>query len=142
MNDIIIRSITRLVIPFIQVYGIFVVLNGHISPGGGFAGGAMIGTSLVLYTLVFGIDKSKKKFSHRVSEIAESGGLLFYVFIGLVGMITAGSYLSNQAAGFSLGEAGSLLSGGVIPLLMIAIGIKVASTFITLFHTLIEEEVL
>ena len=140
MNDIIVRSITRIVIPFIQLYGIYIILHGHISPGGGFSGGALIGSSLILYTLVFGVQKAKKKFSHRMSEISESGGLLLYLFVGVLGIMFAGSFLTNKEAGFPLGEFGSLFSGGVIPILMIGIGVKVASTMITLFHVLIEEE--
>ncbi|HKL47798.1 MAG TPA: MnhB domain-containing protein, partial [Candidatus Izemoplasmatales bacterium] len=127
MNDIIIKNITRIVIPFAQVYGIFIILNGHISPGGGFAGGAIIGTSLILYTLVFGREKGEKKFSHKMSEIAESGGIMLFISIGILGMITGGYFLTNIEAGFPTGELGSLLSGGFIPLLMIGIGIKVAS---------------
>ncbi len=140
MNDIIIKTIVRLLIPFIQLYGIFIILHGHISPGGGFAGGALIGTSLVLYTLVFGIESSKRKFSERVSEFAESGGIILYVSLGLIGVFMAGSFLTNIDAGFPSGNAGSIFSGGMIPLLMIGIGVKVASTIITLFHSLIEEE--
>lgn len=140
MNDIIVKTITRIVVPFVQVYGIFIILHGHISPGGGFSGGAMVGTSLILYTLVFGMDRSKKKFSHRASEIAESGGVLVFFIIGIIGIILGGSFLANRDAGFPMGESGALLSAGMIPLLMIAIGIKVASTMITLFHLLIEGE--
>ena len=141
MNDIIIKNITRIVIPFAQIYGIYVILNGHISPGGGFAGGAIIGTTLILYTLVFGREKGEKKFSHKVSEIAESGGIMFFILIGLIGMIIGGSFLMNIDAGFPEGELGTILSGGMIPLLMIAIGIKVTSTMINLFNLLIEERV-
>lgn len=139
-DDIILKSITRIVVPFVQLYGIFIILHGHISPGGGFSGGAMIGTSLILYTLVFGLGAGKKKFSHRISEIAESGGILVFIGIGIVGIVTTGVFLANQSAGFPLGEPGALLSAGMIPLLMIGIGIKVASTMVTLFHILIEEE--
>ena len=142
MNDIIIKNITRIVIPFAQIYGIYIILNGHISPGGGFAGGAIIGTTLILYTLVFGREKGKKKFSHKVSEIAESGGIMFFILIGLIGMIIGGSFLMNIDAGFPEGELGTILSGGMIPLLMIAIGIKVTSTMINLFNLLIEERIL
>lgn len=141
MNDIIVKTITRMIVPFIQVYGIFIILYGHVSPGGGFSGGAMIGTSLILYTLVFGLKRGKKKFSHRVSEIAESGGILIFIAIGLIGMITVGRFLTNVEAGFPRGEPGALLSAGMIPILMIGIGIKVASTMVTLFHILIEEEI-
>ncbi len=140
MNNLIVSTITRMVVPFIQLYGIYIILHGHISPGGGFSGGALIGTSLILYTLVFGVKKAEKKFSHRVSEIAESGGILLYIAVGLIGMIVAGSFLTNLGAGFPKGTPGELISAGMIPILMIGIGIKVASTMITLFHTLIEEE--
>lgn len=138
MEDRIVKSITRMVIPFIQLYGIFVILHGHITPGGGFSGGALIGTSLILYTLVFGLPKAKIKFSHRMSQIAESGGIIIYVGIGLIGLFLSGQFLTNIQAGFPLGEPGELLSSGMIPLLMIAIGIKVASTMVSLFHLLIE----
>jgi len=138
MLDVIVKTITRIIVPFTLLYGIFIILHGHVSPGGGFSGGTLIGTSLILYTLVFGVAKSKKKFSHRMSEIAESGGILLYILIGIVGIIFAGSFLSNIDAGFSIGIPGSLFSAGMIPILMVGIGIKVASTFITLFHTLIE----
>jgi len=140
MNDVIVKSITRIIVPFAEIYGIFIILHGHVSPGGGFSGGALIGTSLILYTLVFGIKKGEEKFSHRASEFAESGGIFLYVVIGLVGMIFAGTFLSNLSAGFPAGTPGKLFSAGMIPLLMIGIGIKVASTIITLFHILVEEE--
>ncbi len=139
MDDIILRTISRLIIPFIEIYGVFIILHGHVSPGGGFSGGAILGTSLILYTLVFGVEKAQKKFSHKVSDIAESGGILWFILIGLVGIFVTGYFLTNINAGFPIGEPGLLLSAGMIPLLMIGIGIKVASTMITLFHTVIEE---
>ncbi len=141
MNDIIIRTITRIVVPFAQVYGIYIILNGHISPGGGFAGGAIIGTSLILYTLVFGREKGNKKFSHTISDIAESGGIMIFIIIGLIGLLIGGSFLMNIESGFPTGELGNILSGGMIPLLMIVIGIKVTSTMINLFNLLIDEGV-
>ncbi|MFW5894413.1 MAG: MnhB domain-containing protein [Bacillota bacterium] len=139
MNDVILKTTARLIVPFVQLYGIYIILHGHLTPGGGFAGGALIGTSLILYTLVFGTKRAERKFSHRMSAMAESGGLLLIMVVGLVGLLNAGSFFTNLEAGFLKGEAGTLFSAGFIPLLMIAIGIKVASTMITLFHTLIEE---
>ena len=141
MDDLILKTMARLVIPFIELYGVFIILHGHVSPGGGFSGGAILGTSLILYTLIFGVEKAQKKFSHRVSEIAESGGILWFVLIGIVGIFVTGSFLTNIQAGFLIGTPGTLFSAGMIPLLMMGIGIKVASTMITLFHTLIEVEV-
>lgn len=139
VNDIILKTTARIIVPFVQLYGIYIILHGHVTPGGGFSGGALIGTSLILYTLVFGTKRAERKFSHRMSAIAESGGILLIVVVGIVGIVTAGSFLTNLDAGFPAGQPGELYSAGIIPLLMVGIGIKVASTMITLFHTLIEE---
>jgi multicomponent Na+:H+ antiporter subunit B len=140
MDDLIVKMISRIVIPFMIVYGIYIILFGHISPGGGFSGGAILGAAMVLYTLSFSADVAMRKFPHSLSMKLESGGIWLYIFIGLIGIFTADSFLSNQQGGFYIGNAGDLISAGMIPILTVGIGIKVASTMITLFHTIIEEE--
>ncbi len=140
MDDLIVKTITIIITPFIQLYGIFVILHGHLSPGGGFAGGAIIGASVILFTLAFGIEESKKLIPHSVTAKIESGGILWFISLGLIGVLMGGSFLGNKVAGFPLGQLGSILSGGLITLATIGIGLKVASTMITLFHRIIEEE--
>jgi multicomponent Na+:H+ antiporter subunit B len=140
MNDLILKTITKMLLPFIQLYGVYVVLHGHISPGGGFSGGAILGASIILYTIVFGLKLGKKKLPHNISLMIESGGVAWFVIIGLVGLYFTGSFLANQSAGFLTGEPGSLLSAGMIPLITIGVGLKVASTFVTLFNKIIEEK--
>jgi len=140
MSDLILKTITKMLLPFIQLYGVYVVLHGHISPGGGFSGGAILGASIILYTIVFGLKQGEKKLPHNVSLVIESGGVAWFVIIGLVGLYFTGSFLSNQSAGFLTGEPGSLLSAGMIPLITIGVGLKVASTFVSLFNKIIEEK--
>ena len=140
MNDLILKTITKWLLPFIQLYGVYVVFHGHISPGGGFSGGAILGASIILYIIVFGADKGEKKLPHQTSLIIESGGVAWYMIIGLIGLAITGSYLSNQNAGFYIGEAGALISAGMIPLITIGVGMKVASTMITLFKAIIKEQ--
>ncbi|MFP4457731.1 MAG: MnhB domain-containing protein [Clostridia bacterium] len=140
MDDLIVKTITKIITPFIQLYGIFVILHGHLSPGGGFAGGAIIGASFILFTLAFGIEESNKLIPHSVTSKIETGGILWFILLGLVGVVMGGSFLGNKVAGFPLGQLGSILSGGLITLATIGIGLKVASTMITLFHSIIEEE--
>jgi len=140
MDDLIVKTITIIITPFIQLYGVFVILHGHLSPGGGFAGGAIIGASIILFTLAFGIEESKKLIPHSVTAKIESGGILWFILLGLVGVLVGGSFLGNKVAGFPLGQLGSVLSGGLITLATIGIGLKVASTMVTLFHRIIEEE--
>lgn len=140
MDDLFVKIIARMIIPFIQLYGVFVVIHGHLSPGGGFSGGAIIGASMVLYTLAFGLKAGKRKMPHEVSSRIESGGILAFAFLGLVGIFTGWNFLANKAAGFPMGEVGRVLSAGLIPLVTVAIGLKVMSTITTLFHTMLEEE--
>ncbi|SDK95696.1 MnhB domain-containing protein [Natronincola ferrireducens] len=140
MDDLIVKTVARLIIPFIQVYGIFIVMHGHLSPGGGFAGGAILGASFILYTLAFGLHKGHKKIPHEISSKVETGGILWFIFIGFIGIWTGHQFLTNKEAGFYMGDTGRVISAGLIPLATFGIGGKVASTMITLFHTLIEED--
>ena len=138
MRDIILTTVVRLVLPFIQIYGLYIIINGHLSPGGGFPGGAMMGASMILYALAFNLKEGSSKISHDTSTLLESGGALVFAGLGLVGAFVGSNYLSNRAAGFPLGVPGNLFSSGMMFLLTMAIGIKVASTFITLFFNLVE----
>ncbi|SET06738.1 multicomponent Na+:H+ antiporter subunit B [Natronincola peptidivorans] len=140
MDDLIVKTITRIIIPFIQVYGIYIVLHGHISPGGGFSGGAILGASLILYTLAFGYKDAAKKMPHHVGAILESGAILWFLALGLIGIFAGGNFLTNRDAGFYMGNLSMLFNAGLIPLVTLGIGAKVASTMITLFHTIIEED--
>jgi multicomponent Na+:H+ antiporter subunit B len=140
MPDLIVKTITRILFPFIVLYGVFIVWHGHISPGGGFSGGAIIGGALILYTLVYGIDATLEKFSHRVSSVLESGGLMIILVIGLVSMALGYAFLETIPELIELGTPGALISAGLMPVIMIAIAMKVTSTMISLFHALIEED--
>jgi multicomponent Na+:H+ antiporter subunit B len=140
MNDLIVKVITKLLFPFILLYGFYVILHGHLSPGGGFSGGAIIGGGFVLFTLSFGLVQAEKMLPHRLLKVVESGGLIWYVLIGLVGVFAGGAFLSNRVAGFPMGETYKLFSSGMILLITFGIGMKVASTMISLFRLIITEE--
>ncbi len=140
IDDQIVRITSRLVVPFIQVYGIYVILNGHLTPGGGFSGGAIFGASLVLIALSFNLEAGVKQISHHTASILESGGALGYALTGLAALFFGGSYLANRSAGFPIGEAGQLFSSGAILVITVFVGIKVASTIVTLFYNIIEGE--
>lgn len=140
MSDIIVKVIARFMIPFIQVYGLYIIIYGHLSPGGGFAGGAIVATSLILYILAFGLTLENKRLSDEWTRVLESGGTLFFCFIGLLGIFLGSNFLANNDAGFHLGNYGDLISGGSIFLLTVAIGIKVSSSMISLFSHFLEED--
>ena len=140
MEDIIVRYISRILLPFVQLYGLYVVLHGHLSPGGGFSGGAIIGASMILYALSFNLAAGSKKLSHDVSSVLESSGAFIFAGMGIFAILLGTNFLGNRAAGFPLGTPGNLFSSGAIMVITFGVGIKVASTMITLFYSLIEGE--
>lgn len=140
MEDLIVRYISRIILPFVQLYGLYVVLHGHLSPGGGFSGGAIIGASMILYVLSFNLDAGSKKLSHDASTVLESGGALIFAGMGLFAVLLGTNFLGNKVAGIPVGIPGNLFSSGAIMIITFGVGMKVASTMITLFYSLIEGE--
>ncbi|MFO8191857.1 MAG: MnhB domain-containing protein [Bacillota bacterium] len=140
MEDQIVRLTSRLVVPFIQLYGIYVIVHGHLSPGGGFSGGAIFGASLVLIAVSFNLEAGAKQVSPQSASILESGGALGFALTGLAAVVMGGSYLANRAAGFPIGVTGDLFSSGAIFIITLFLGAKVASTIVTLFYNIIEGE--
>jgi len=136
MEDLVVRSVSRLIVPFIQLYGLYVIFHGHLSPGGGFAGGAIVASSMILYGLSFNLEAGSRKLSHDASSLLESGGALWYLAVGMAGIALGSNFLANKIAGIDVGTPGQLFSSGIIFLLAVGIGAKVASTMITLFYSL------
>jgi multicomponent Na+:H+ antiporter subunit B len=110
----------KLLFPFILLFGVYMFLHGHLSPGGGFQGGAVIASGFLLIYLGCpgkSIKKSRLKF------IESLGGLVF-VIVGLLGLNIGGYFLLNF---LPKGVPGSFLSAGIIPIIYIAIGFKVGA---------------
>ncbi|MGM0446116.1 MAG: MnhB domain-containing protein [Bacillota bacterium] len=138
-RDDIVSIITRLMLPFITIFGLYLIVHVHLSPGGGFSGGTVVGAGFVLLSLTYGISMQERKFSHRTSTLIESGGALAYILFGLIGLFYGNSFLTNLPI-FPVGTPGRLFSAGFIALINLAIGVKVASTIIALFDSLGGEE--
>jgi multicomponent Na+:H+ antiporter subunit B len=141
VRDIIFKRIITLILPFIQVYGFYVIFHGQISPGGSFAGGIIVALGIIAYATAFGAEEGRAVLPEKVTTWAESYGTLWYGLLGMVGIVKGGPFLANRLAGIDLGVPGTLSSGGLIALLGIGVGIRVASTMVTLFFTMLEEEV-
>lgn len=137
MHDLVLQTVAKIIVPFIQLYGIYIILHGHLSPGGGFAGGTIVASSFILYALANGVEAGFKRVPRLAAKWMESMGGLLFIILGLTGLIRGGAFLLNIE---NLGRPGELLSAGLIPLLTVAIGLKVCSTIITLFYHLLEEK--
>ena len=92
-DDIIIRTVARVLIPFIQLFALYVIMHGHHSPGGGFQGGVILGASFILYLLTHGLEEAKARMSEVKAGLFSSFGLLIYSGIGLLCLIMGSNYL-------------------------------------------------
>lgn len=117
----ILTTAAKILVPGSIILGFYVFLNGHLTPGGGFQGGAIIGTAIMLISLA----DPNKLMSKHVMHFVEGISGIVYVFIGLIGLILAGGFLDNRVLG--LGELGTLLSAGLIPIIYSLIGLKVGA---------------
>lgn len=140
MRDFIFKRIIILIVPFICMYGFYVILHGSSSAGGSFAGGIILALGFIAFATVYGVEKGKEKLPEKILVWVESYGTLWYGIIGMVGIFKGAPFLANKLAGVNPGRPGSLSSGGLIALLGLGVGIRVASTMITLFFTMKGEE--
>ena len=123
----------RFLFPLILLYGAYIFIHGHLTPGGGFQGGAIIASAFVLVYL----GCRGRRISETGSKTVESLGGLVFIIVGLVGLAVGGHYfLSNY---LPKGELNTLFSAGVIPIIYIAIGFKVGSELAGVIDHLVEE---
>lgn len=92
-DNIIIRTVARVMIPFIQIYALYVIMHGHHSPGGGFQGGVILGASFILYLLTHGLDEARTRMSEIKAGLFSCIGLLIFSGIGLLCLILGSNYL-------------------------------------------------
>ncbi len=131
--SIIVKTVTRLTVWLILLYGIYIVVHGHLSPGGGFAGGVIIALSFIHLMLAYGKEMALKKLSEGLLGVWESTGGLVFLVIALLGL-TAGYFFKNF---LPAGEPFHLVSAGTIPLSYIAISVKVWAGLFAIFVALV-----
>lgn len=120
----------RLTGPFVLLFSIYVILNGHKSPGGGFSGGSILGTLLILISAAVGDAKLSKTLSS--DRLAIASGLALLVYIVLKGIFFLLANLAPELAHLSL-KPGSIFGAGLILPLNICVGIVVACTFLSIY---------
>jgi len=118
----------------IMCLGILTILGGHITPGGGFQGGAMIAGAFIFCAVVYGLRENPFKFSHNFLAGMESVGALGFILLGLAGLVLTGAFLYNVGVDLystvppfimNLFDYPDPIHAGIIPYLNIVVGIKV-----------------
>jgi len=119
---LIIKTVSRLIVGLIFLYGIYIILHGHLSPGGGFGGGVVLALGLLAILLAYGREETLKWLRLSMLKDLEQAAPLLFLGIGLVGMAWGGAFLANI---LTKGRLFALLSSGIILPLNILIGLKV-----------------
>jgi len=122
----IVKNTARLVSGFIAIFGIYVALTGHISPGGGFAGGVILAAAAVLIVLAFGRQTAEKMITESGCHLYDAAGAAGFLLVAVFGYL-AGGFFVNFLARHGVGTAGRFWSGGTIILSNLFILVKVAA---------------
>ena len=129
-NDMILQAVAKILVPPIIIFGIYVVLFGHLGPGGGFSGGAIIGAGLILYLEAFGFVKTERFFKESTYKKMSFGALTCYCVCKSYSFYTGANHIHSI---IPLGTPGAILSSGLILILNICVGIVVAGTMYTFY---------
>ncbi|UCF10037.1 MAG: hypothetical protein JSW65_08255 [Candidatus Bipolaricaulota bacterium] len=130
--SVIVRTITRITYGLTIVFGFYVIMHGHLTPGGGFQGGAVVASAFALLLVAFGTAGLKGKLNHHLLQTLEEVGALAFLGLAFAGIGTAffANLLANSGAVFGGAvpagpNAGVLNSGGTLPFMNWAVGLKV-----------------
>jgi len=121
---------TAFLLPIIFLFGVYIFLHGHLTPGGGFQGGVVIASGILLLMLA-NVDT---KINTNILYWVESVSGAFYIIIGIFGLVLAGGFLDNRI--LPLGEFGKLLSAGAIPIIYSLIGLKVGAELVGILNNM------
>ena len=128
----IVRTQSGFLYPFILIFGLYIVIHGHITPGGGFQGGAVIATGFALVVVAYEYKKVRKWISANGLSLAEVTGLLAFIITAYVGLSSTffRNWLANTGAVFGsrvpIGiNPGNLNTGGVLPVMNLSVGLEV-----------------
>ena len=134
MMSKIVKTITAITFPFVLIYGLYIIAHGHLTPGGGFQGGAIFASGCAMLLVAYGsewtMDRIRKK-NLSINQILESVGAIGFIALAFLGLILGTMFFNNFLVGddFLFGEIGKGLSNintaGVIPLMNFAVGLKV-----------------
>lgn len=135
-HDIIVKTTCRLIIPFIQIFALYVIAHGHHSPGGGFQGGVILGASIILLAIAFDMRAAMQRMGERLTAFLCVAGVFIFAGTGVLCMLYKKSYLDYSALMFVLGvDAASARSHGIL-MVEIGVGIAVMAVLVALYYNL------
>jgi multicomponent Na+:H+ antiporter subunit B len=135
-HDIIVRTTSRIVIPFIQLFALYVIAHGHYSPGGGFQGGVILGASFILFAISFNLDMALKRLGEKSTRFFCALGVFLYAGVGIVCVLLKKNYLDYSALASATGlEVAAARSLGIL-FVEVGVAISVMAVMMGLYYTL------
>jgi len=128
-SHVILRVLSKMLIPLIMLFGLYVQFHGDYGPGGGFQAGVIFAAGIILYALLFGLDEAKRAFSPRVLEILVASGVLLYGGVGIAAILAGGNFLDYDVLSHDPHHGQHL---GIL-LVELGVGITVAAVMSTVF---------
>ena len=128
-HHLVVRVVSKLMIPFILLFGLYVQFHGDFGPGGGFQAGVIFAAAFVLYALVYGLDNAKRIIPERYIRAGVAFGVLIFGGTGVASLLLGGNYLDSSvlAAEAPKGQPpGTLID-------QFGVGLPVASVMIVIF---------
>ena len=137
-KSVIVETICSLIIPFIQIFALYVIFHGHYGPGGGFQGGVLLAVSIILQRLYLGKEVSYKHFPKVLAPALAATGMLIFGLSGIIPLAMGGSFLDYAYLGIPGVTGAELRSLGIL-IVEIGIGLAVFGTLVLIFDNLIGE---
>ena len=131
----VVKTFTRKLFPFILLFGCYLISHGHLSPGGGFQGGVIFGSAIILLGLVEGVRLTERRFREDLLSLIKNVGMLTFILIGFTGILFGYFFLSDF---LPKGEAGTVPSAGLILFLNLTIGFMVGTGIAVIFYRLVK----
>jgi len=123
--------------PFIALFSLYIITHGHLSPGGGFQGGVILGVISIIFSIVYGSAFDYERYSPQLKTTLETGGALLFIFIGIMGIVFEGVFLDN--VNFLNDGTGTLISSGSILVINLGVGLKIGAGLAIIFYSMIQK---
>jgi len=130
ITHVILRALSKILIPLIMLFALYVQFHGDYGPGGGFQAGVIFGAGMILYALMFGLDEAKTVFPPRVLEILVAAGVFLYGGVGIAAILAGGNFLDYGVLAHDPRHGQHL---GIL-LVELGVGTTVASVMTTIFY--------
>lgn len=138
-GSIIVQVVGNILVPFIQVFALYVIFHGHYGPGGGFQGGVLLAVSVILQRLYLGREGAHKRFPPTLAAAFSAVGMIIFGLAGILPMIAGGSFLDYGSLLIPWVHGAELRSLGIL-IVEVGIGLAVFGTIVLIFDVLVGEE--